>query len=234
MAERHRLTCPPGALAALSLLGIAAACLPDFGELSSGGVGGSGGDGGSGPGGDGGTAGSLTGGTAGVGGTSGGVGGDGGTTSSNLFVNGDFENGASFWTPIGGCTTELTTVNPHSPTRCLRTSNRTEDWEGPSHLVTGRVEPGRSYQVRVWARLEAGAEAGARSLTVTFKNRCSEAGAADVYTQLGTTPVTTDWTELGAAFTTPDCVLAEGLIYVEGAPAGESFCIDDASLELLP
>jgi hypothetical protein len=46
--------------------------------------------------------------------------------------------------------------------------------------------------------------------------------------------MTTEWAELTGFFTAATCTPVESFIYVEGAPVGSSFYIDDAELEPLP
>jgi hypothetical protein len=152
---------------------------------------------------------------------------DAGTT--NLFFNGGFEEDPSIWVPMGSCVTRRVTDNPRSGTYCLSTTDRTATWEGPGYLLTGILEPGQPYQVAVWAR----SEVGSYPLTLTYKRRCTDDPADGIYTQLGTRAVTTAWTELTGVLVVPECPLLESMIYVEGAPVGESFSIDDTSLHLL-
>jgi hypothetical protein len=172
-----------------------------------------------------------------------GEGGEGGTASggggaepvapdagaTNLFFNGGFEDDPSIWVPMGTCVTRRVTDNPRSGTYCLSTTDRTATWEGPGYLLTGILEPGQTYQLEVWAR----SEAGSYPLTLTYKRRCTDDPADGVYAQLGTRAVTTTWTQLTGILVVPDCPLLESMVYVEGAPVGESFSIDDTSLYLL-
>lgn len=240
---------------ALALLP-SACSLGDFDSLGAGGldqnVGGSGGRAGSG-----GTAGTA--GTAGSGGTSG-SGGDGGSGGSggsnepvgvNLIDNPGFETGASQWMPIGPCLVTMIddpTPRPDS-TKCLRTTNRTDTWNGPMLNLLGRVTPGNRYSLTVWARTDAGDAEGetladggvvppppapaSSTIGITMKRLCAATDpATGSFTPLlqGVTS-SPEWTELVTSFVAPDCVdLQEFSVYVEGAPPGESYCIDDTSL----
>ncbi len=179
--------------------------------------------------------GGSAGGSAGESGSAGGAGGMsgagvGGGETGNLLTNGNFDTGPTLWAPVGNCSTELSTSNARSFDSCLLTSNRTQAWEGPGYPLVGLLTPGSTYRVNVWVR----AEAGSYSMNLTYKKRCEEDPAEGIYTQLGTRVVTTDWSELVGIILAPDCSPVESVLYVEAAPVGESYCIDDTSIELLP
>lgn len=209
----------------LAAAAAASACsLQDYDSLKSG-VGG--GDGLGGASGTGGASGQSSGGTAGTG-----VIGQPDAGPVNLFANGSFDDGPSLWAPVGNCVTQLVTDSPRSDGNCLLTNNRTMDWEGPGYTLLGVVDAGITYEVKVWARAEA---ADAQyTLKLTYKKRCTEDPAEGVYSTLGSRVVTDEWTELTGLLVAPDCTLLESVLYVEGAPVGESYCIDDTSLMLLP
>jgi carbohydrate binding protein with CBM4/9 domain len=183
------------------------------GEGGSGGAGGNGGEGGA---------------VNGAGGTAGG--GVGGDQTGNLLTNGNFDTGPTLWAPVGNCSTALSTTDARSADSCLMTTNRTQLWEGPGYPLNGVLTAGSTYRVAVWVR----AEAGSYSMNLTYKKRCTEDPAEGIYTQLGTRLVTTDWSELVGVILAPDCALLESVLYVEAAPIGESYCIDDTSIERVP
>jgi hypothetical protein len=190
---------------------------PDAAANGEGGSGGEGGEGGS----------------SGQGGTvdgAGGMSGAGGGGTGNLLTNGNFDTGPTLWAPVGNCSTALSTTNARSADSCLLTTNRTQLWEGPGYPLNGVLTAGDTYRVAVWVR----AEAGSYSMNLTYKKRCTEDPEEGIYTQLGTRLVTTDWSELVGIILAPDCALLESVLYVEAAPIGESYCIDDTSIELVP
>jgi carbohydrate binding protein with CBM4/9 domain len=183
------------------------------GAAGSGGAGGSGGEGGA---------------VDGAGGSSGA--GVGGGETGNLLTNGNFDTGPTLWAPVGNCSTALSTTNARSADSCLMTTNRTQLWEGPGYPLVGVLTGGSTYRVAVWVR----AEVGSYSMSLTYKKRCEDDPAEGIYTQLGTRVVTTDWSELVGIIVAPDCALVESVLYVEAAPVGESYCIDDTSIERVP
>jgi hypothetical protein len=212
---------PEGALCALLL---SSACLPDFDALSSGALGGSSGVSAS-------LGGGGAAGTESAGGTS--SGGSGmeppppeAGAPTNLFRNGDFETGPPFWAPVGNCSVALSPVDPRAGAACLLTSNRTMTWEGPGYTLLGVANGGETYRASVWVR----ADAGVYPLSLTMKHRCPDDITDGVFTPLTSTTATTTWAELSGVFVAPTCNALEFILYVEGAPPGETYCIDDTTL----
>ncbi|HTV19698.1 MAG TPA: carbohydrate binding domain-containing protein [Polyangiaceae bacterium] len=226
--------------------GVIACSLGDFDSLGagpdqnvggSGGRGGSGGDGGTA--GDGGTGGSGDAGTGGTGGSS------GAPQTGNLITNGDFDTGTSTtWACVGNCLTSLSEEDPHSGTRCLLTTNRDQVWNGPSYNLMGKVTPGQTYRVSIWVRSEPGeplADGGVDpsipdsfTIGITQKRLCASTDpSVGTFIQLSNGTATPEWTEQTAVFVAPDCEdLQESSVYLERAPVGASYCIDDTSVEL--
>ena len=137
--------------------------------------------------------------------------------------------------------TELSETDPRSGTRCLLASNRTQLWEGPSLNLMGKVSPGVTYRISLWVRSEPSAEpdagsADSFSIGLTQKRVCASTDPADgAFTQLSSGTASPDWTEQTGVFVAPDCVdLQESSVYLERAPAGASYCIDDTSLVAVP
>lgn len=146
----------------------------------------------------------------------------------NVFINGGFESGSSSWERLGNCTVALSTTGPRSGANCLFVSSRTQSWEGASYNLLGRLTPGERYDASVWVRTAA----GSYELTLTYAHRCPE-NVENVYTPFGANLVTTDWTELAGTLLEPGCgssTPAFSVLYIEGAPVGEDYYIDDTSL----
>lgn len=227
-----------GLVGGFAVVTAAVACsLGDFDSLGAGpdqNVGGSAGAGGS-SGGNGGTAGDGGTGGSGDAGTAG-VGGSGGPSGENLIDNGDFESGASAWTPIGACSSNVVQDDRPRPdsTKCLLTTNRTEVWNGPSLNLLGRTEPGHRYRISVWVRAEDIPDGGSMPIGITQKRLCASTDGAGTFTPLTAATALGDWSELTVTFVAPECDdLQESVVYVEQAPIGDSFCIDDTSLVAL-
>ena len=236
-----RLSC-----AAALVLAPVACSLGDFDSLGAGvdqNIGGSAGTGGSAgaAGSGGGSAGTAGSGGTGDAGSAGSGGSAGGQNTSDIITNGDFDGGSSSWSCVGNCVTELSESNPRSGTRCLLTTNRTQVWEGPSFNLVGRVTPGATYHLSLWVRSEPGDDPDAGisdsySIGITQKRVCASTDPPEgTYTQLSSGTATGEWSEQTALFIAPDCVdLQESLVYLERAPVGASYCIDDTSIVLLP
>jgi len=144
----------------------------------------------------------------------------------NLIFNPGFEAGSSRWSAIGSCTVAQSTDNPRSGQVCLLIANRTESWQGPGYDLVGTLSATKTYIATVWARVADGSS----PVNLTYKHRCADDAGDPSYTPIGSNLVTTNWTEVTASFTVPDCVLVDSLLYVEGPPAGTDFYIDDTSL----
>lgn len=193
---------------------------------ATGGVGGSGGSG---------NAGSAGSGTAGVGGSAGSSAGSAGTSPfegdagiGNLLSDPSFEQGLSGWVAFGASTLEVSETFARTGTQSLRSSGRTQPYEGPSLRMESMVFAGLDYAFEVWVRTEA----GTHTFNATLKTRC--AGQTDdeaAYNQIANRSIGESWAYLNGSFTAPsDCTLAELRVYIEGPAAGESFFIDDAGL----
>lgn len=224
---------------ALALAPVACS-LGDFDSLGAGrdeNVGGNGGRAGSA--GAAGTAGSAgtagTGGSAGNAGSGGSGGSAGGPSNENLINNGDFESAVSQWTPIGGCMTTIIEDETPRPTgtRCLLTTNRLESWMGPSLNLLGIVPAGANFRVTLWLRnvLNESSDAGLDDYPVNITQKIVCAAGGTIYNPKPAGLASTDWVELSTTFIAPECEdLQESSVYVEAAPPGATFCIDDTSL----
>jgi hypothetical protein len=243
MPEWKRFSSSAGRFGVAALVLAPVACsLGDFDSLGAGvdqnigdgaGSGGSAGSAGSGAGGTSGSGGTSDGGSAGAGGSSG--------STGNLIPNGDFDRGATSWACVGNCATALSEGNPRSGTHCLLTTNRTQVWEGPSLSLIGKVTPGETYRISLWVRSEPSGEPDGGlpdsfSIGLTQKRVCASTDPPDgTFSQLSAGTATSEWTEQTAVFVAPDCVdLQDSSVYLERAPVGASYCIDDTSLVLVP
>jgi hypothetical protein len=243
MPQRKRF-CSIAGWASLSALVLApvACSLGDFDSLGAGSVdqnvGGSAND-------SGGRAGSSgTGGTgdAGSGGSASSSGGSAGVPpgTGNLIPNGNFDDGSSSWTCVGNCSAELSDVDPRSGTHCLLTTRRTQVWEGPSLNLIDKLTPGETYRISLWVRAEPSDDPDAGvpdsfSIGLTQKRVCASTDpSTGTYTQLNSGTASSEWALQTSVFVAPNCVdLQESTVYLERAPVGASYCIDDTSLDLV-
>ena len=80
-----------------------------------------------------------------------------GCSSTNLLVNGGFENGTTNWTG-GGCTLASITSPVRSGTKSVNASNRCANWAGPNQEIkTALLNNGQgAYYVEAWVRTTTG------------------------------------------------------------------------------
>ncbi len=141
---------------------------------------------------------------------------------SNLFPNGDFEEGhTNGWFSWDG-SLSVTTVNTFNGGFSLELSGRSGN--GPAaYDITSLVTPGSTYSVSL-ATTIAGAEEA--SVNVTQKIVCDD--AAEFSWLANTSSVLQgDWVVLSGQLDVPDCNLTQLLIYAEGPEGGIDLFLDD-------
>ncbi len=142
-----------------------------------------------------------------------------------------FETGTvEGWTARGSDTVAATTEAAHGGAYSLRSSGRTQAWNGPSRDVLGKLSKGAKYTISVWVKLAAGEpETQLRlSLQRTYQ------GNTNYDTVVPNTAVTADqWVKLSTDYTMAYDVDALTL-YVESASGLASFYIDDFALAFVP
>ncbi len=105
----------------------------------------------------------------------------------------------------------------------VRCFNRGENWQGPLQNMLGKMQPGQSYQLSGWVRMEPGAEARIEmSLAIGV-------GGDVNYVALDEATVGPDeWVKLEAAFRLDaPGDLSKLDFYFQGPPPGRSFLVDD-------
>lgn len=142
-----------------------------------------------------------------------------------------FESGtAEGWTARGSESVAVTNEAAHSGSFSLKTTGRTQTWNGPSHDVLGKLTRGAKYTISVWARLAPGEpETQLRvSLQRTYQ------GNTTYETVIPNTAVTADqWVRLETSYTMGNDADALTL-YVESASGLAGFYIDDFALAYVP
>lgn len=147
--------------------------------------------------------------------------------STNIIANGGFETSTEGWFGFGPVTATASTERAHSGTRSAHVSGRTASWNGFATSLVGRLTPGASYSVSAWAQVGT----GSNNVNLTFQNAC-EGGATNFTFVAGATANASTWTRLQGTLVAPNCTLATGNFYIEGAPAGVDIYLDD--VEILP
>jgi len=139
--------------------------------------------------------------------------------SGNLVPNPGFEQmGTTGWTNSGHGTIGLSSGSGHSGTKCLLTTERTANWNGPAAVMTAKLRPGRKYAMTAFARLMV---AGNEGFNVSLRTTCTETGQHfndQTSQQPATVTDNATWAQPSSTFTLPPeagCTLTEVLIYVE-------------------
>lgn len=145
--------------------------------------------------------------------------------AQELLVDADFDRLVG-WTSIGPVATTLETRDVVQGCCRVRISNRQQAWNGVGQELLGRLVPGRSYRVRLWARV---ANAATAEVKVTLR-RIDDAGTT--YSTLAYGTAREDvWTRFDGAFTHRQTGDPSSLrFYVEGPGAGIDLIVDDASV----
>ncbi|HEU4581687.1 MAG TPA: endo-1,4-beta-xylanase [Polyangiaceae bacterium] len=150
--------------------------------------------------------------------------------SSNVIDNSGFETGTDGWFGFGPVTASSTADRAHGGSRSALISGRTDTWNGLATSLVGRLTPGASYSVSAWAQVGTGSS----PVSLTFQNACDGGGATNFTFVSGATVNDSTWTQLQGTLVAPDCTLATGNLYIEGAPAGVDIYLDDVEVQPLP
>ncbi|GAQ84800.1 glycosyl hydrolase [Klebsormidium nitens] len=146
----------------------------------------------------------------------------------NVLRNSDFSEGAFWWFPAGACQTQVfagsAQVSPKSGAFFLCTYQRTNPWEGPAQMLTGKLRAGLEYRLSASVRVGNAPSAQVKaSLRVEYGQRSSfvYVGAVTASDQ--------NWTDLKGAFTL-DEVPSRSHLYFEGPAAGVDILLDQVEL----
>lgn len=214
------------------------------GGTSQGGSGGASGGGAGGAGGSAGIGGTSSGGTTGGAGAGGSAGtapvnyggsagylgtlGDGGP-DGNLIDDPGFEVGIGNWVQQGTPTLTWTTVGPAAGTHCLRASNRSQLWMGPSYPLKDDVVPGATYSITAYMRLSH----PNLPIKISTKSLCP-GDPSSTFLPAIEGQATTTWAFFEGTFVVPNCALTEFSIFAEEAPTGVEIFLDEVRVVLEP
>ncbi|HEU4324296.1 MAG TPA: endo-1,4-beta-xylanase [Roseiflexaceae bacterium] len=142
-----------------------------------------------------------------------------------------FETGTvEGWTARGDDAVAVTTEAAHGGTYSLKSSGRTQTWNGPSRDVLGKLSKGAKYNISVWVKLAAGEPTTELRLSLQRTYQ----GTTNYDTIVPNTAVTADqWVRLSTDYTMAYDVDAL-TVYVESASGLASFYIDDFALTFVP
>jgi hypothetical protein len=142
-----------------------------------------------------------------------------------LVTNQDFESGISGWTALGS-TLSSSTAQSHSGSRSLRSSGRSQTWNGAQYNLLGLAAPGDTLTASAWARIEDDKN---EPVMLTLRSTCQ--GAGTVYSQVAQRTATDEtWVKLSGTIEVPNCQLSELVAYVEGPRSGVNLYVDDVSI----
>jgi len=145
---------------------------------------------------------------------------------NNAFSNGDGESGTATGWSARGATMSAVTSPKRSGAYALKSSNRTQTWQGPNQDVTSAVYAGQEYFARTYATVGSGTQ----NVMLTLAVNC---GGTTTYSNVASATVSAgSWAALQGRVTMPTCSNLQSVnLYVEGPPAGVDLIMDDAVLQ---
>lgn len=145
--------------------------------------------------------------------------------TQELVTNRGFESGTSGWSALGS-TLSASTAQAYSGSSSLRSSNRSQTWNGAEYTLLGLAEPGETLSASAWVRIE-----GDQNEPVMLTLRATCTGEPTVYTHIAQRTATdATWIKLSGTVDVPDCQLTELVAYVEGPQPGVTIFVDDVSI----
>ncbi|MFB0524364.1 MAG: carbohydrate binding domain-containing protein [Phycisphaerae bacterium] len=145
---------------------------------------------------------------------------------NNLLTNPGFEYGNTEGWTAWGCDLSATREQVHTGNYSVRASNRSQSWQGPLQSMLGKMEPGKTYRITGWVRLQNASE-DRIGMTV---NQTDSNGTQ--YNGIHwSTGYNDRWIELQGTFTLNVTGSLTALnLYFEGPAPGVNFYLDDAEI----
>lgn len=152
-------------------------------------------------------------------------------TKPNLVANANFEAGTDGWQALGG---EIDAVNSRriprarytKGKRILKSSARTETYQGPGYDLKALVSGNQTYDVSALVSIKG---KWVDDVRTSVQLQC-EGEDIQYVTAASDTVRHRRWNRLDGQFTTPDCSLETAIIYVEGPAAGVRLFVDNFSV----
>lgn len=142
-----------------------------------------------------------------------------------LIGNPGFEVDAASWFGFGDAVVGVSSAVAHSGTQSGYAQNRLDTWQGPAVSLLGSAEPGSTYRVSGWVRLEG---APLSEVKMTLKSTCD---TVDNFTFVGAnTANDAGFSLITGSVTVPNCDATELTLYFEGPAAGVNLFLDDVSV----
>ncbi len=146
--------------------------------------------------------------------------------AQNLVPNPGFEAGIAPWLPLGDASVTVTSAQSHQGLAAAHVTNRTAAWNGVGQSMIGIMQPGATYQISVWVKLD-GVDQENIGLTLQQTD-----GSGTKWTPLDwSVGSQSEWIRLSGSYTL-DVVgsLTRLFLYVEGPNPGVNFFVDDLSV----
>lgn len=154
-------------------------------------------------------------------------------TDPKLIISEGFETGKGNWTGNGAAQADVSKLLARTGEQSFLVSGRTQNYNGPSLVLTNELEKGATYQISGYVKLAADAEAATAGIKVTMEQTGAKITEnSDKWLQVVGHQTTTkdDWVLLSGSYTyNPD---AEAIkLYFESDSATISFALDDFKIE---
>lgn len=167
--------------------------------------------------------------------------------TSNVIENGDMENGTEGWSTQGTATLTSVTAEKAGGEYSLLVSGRGDTGSGAKQLLTGKIQPGKTYKISAKVKYTEGVDEREFSITLhnddwsALKSESDKSWDSDIgFHNLAQGKVKKgEWTTLETTFTVPeDATLSFPAIFVEttwvAAPTSENdlmnYYLDDVTL----
>lgn len=150
---------------------------------------------------------------------------------STIIVQNDFEDGdTQGWEPrIGDEVVSVTSADLHSGNYSLLTTNRVNEYDGPSLNVLSKIDKGSKYDISVWVKLAPGETTS--NVQVSIERQFQ--GTANYDTIVDATSVTAnEWVNLTGSYRLGFDVDFLS-IYIETTSGTASFYIDDFTITFI-
>ena len=138
------------------------------------------------------------------------------------------DNTTQGWTARGGATVAPSTVQAHEGDYSLRTTGRTQGWEGPSVDLAAKLETGAAYTISAYVRLVSGEAASSVQMTM---QRTPTGGATTYDFVAGASVTDAEWVHLSGSYSVPSDS-SQLQLYLESGNATVSYDVDDVTVTM--
>jgi endo-1,4-beta-xylanase len=148
---------------------------------------------------------------------------------AQVIANG-FEDGTTqSWISRGTAALTSSTEASRSGARSLKTTGRTDTWNGPALNLLGSLSPNTTYQISGWVRLVAGQTSSNLKFTVEMA-AAGQSGFSYVQVNPATTVTDAGWVQLQGTFSFSSASNSQMLLYLESDNPSSSYFLDDFTI----